>query len=105
MDELAAAKMAPDMDVDMESGDDVVLETSTEGAEATCEASAKNECMDQLSSGEGDPPKRGVPGAVVAEVTKPPKTAQRPPNSHPEPYPPHHTHMAGSGGSTAGDGG
>ena len=33
-----------DMDVDMESGDDVVLETSTEGAEATCEASAKNEC-------------------------------------------------------------
>ena len=104
MDELAAAKMAPDMDVDMESGDDVVLETSTEGAEATCEASAKNECMDQLSSGEGDPPKRGVPGAVVAEVTKPPKTAQRPPNSHPEPYPLHHTHMAGGGGGTAGDG-
>ena len=36
--ELFAAKMAPDMDVDMESRDDVVLETSPECVGATGEA-------------------------------------------------------------------
>ena len=61
--ELFAAKMAPDMDVDMESRDDVVLETSPECVGATGEASAQNEGMDQLSSGEGDPPMRGDPDA------------------------------------------
>ena len=69
--ELFAAKMAPDMDVevvDMESRDDVVLETSPECVGATGEASAQNEGMDQLSSGEaeGDPPMRGEHGAVIS---------------------------------------
>ena len=42
MDELAAASMSADMDVDSEYRDDVVLETSPEGARATGEASAQN---------------------------------------------------------------
>ena len=104
--ELFAAKMAPDMDVDMvmESRDDVVLETSPECVGATDEASAQNEGMDQLSSGEGDPPMRGEHGVVSSKVITLPKTAQRPPYSHPEPYPKDPIHMAGSGGGTGGDG-
>ena len=58
--ELFAAEMAPDMDVDMESRDDVVLtpvllETSPECVGTTGEASAQNEGMEQL-----------VPAAVKA---------------------------------------
>ena len=68
------------------------------------EASAQNEGMDQLSSGEGDPPMRGEHGAVISKVITLPKTAQRPPYSHPEPYPKDPIHMAGSGGGTGGDG-
>ena len=71
--ELFAAKMAPDMDVDMESRDDVVLETSPECVGATGEESAQNEGMEQLVPGEGDPPMRGEHGAVISKVIKLPK--------------------------------
>ena len=55
MDELAAASLS-DMDVDSESRDDVVLETSPEGAGATGGVPAQNEGMEQLAPGEDDSP-------------------------------------------------
>ena len=80
-DELAASKAAPDIDVDSEFRDDMVLETSPEGAGATDGVPAQNEGEDHLASGEDDLPVRQEVGAALSKVMKLPKIAQRPPFS------------------------
>ena len=81
------------MDADSEFRDDMVLETSPEGAGATDGALAQNEGENHLASGEGDLPVRQEVGAALCKVMKVPKIAQRPPFSHLEPDPPHPNHM------------